>query len=137
MTASQSRAVYRKTRMLCFWAKKDAVSYVDDDGIFDNGCCVAREFKMDGLGGEVVVEVGLGREFEHEAVRHAFAVGLPTPILTGLEIFDQRRTGFWVKRCGLKRHEGFEMRFELRPCYVGAVFEEHDVRYCFAHGYGW
>lgn len=82
--------------MLCFWPKEDAVFYIDDDRIFDEGSRFARELKMHGLGRQIVVEVGLRSEFEHEAVRHAFAEGLPTLILAGLEALDQGRTGFWV-----------------------------------------
>jgi hypothetical protein len=109
--------------------KQHAVPDIDHDRVFDQRPCVAAELEVHGVLQEVVVEVLLRREFEHEAVRHAFAVRLPRGVLTHAHREHVGFAGGGEDAAGWERAEGVEVRLEIGPWYVRAVFEQDYVGY--------
>ena len=66
---------------------------------------------------------------------HAFAERLPGVVLAHAHAEHVGFASIWVETFVLEGLEGVEVRLELGPCYVRAVFEEDDVRYWGARGH--
>lgn len=83
---------------------------------------------MDGIFGQVVVQILLIRKLEHEAVGHAFVEGLPRAVLARSEGEHVRLAGGGrLEASGAESEEGGEVPLERLPWDLCAVLEEHDV----------
>ena len=88
-----------------------------------------RKSQMHQIFGQVVNEVFLTLEVEDEAVREAFAEGLPGAVLAGAEGEHVRFASHgWAQAAGAEGEEGREVGLEGLPRDGGGVFEEDDVR---------
>lgn len=109
-------------------AEEHAVTDVDDDAVLDERVCGAAEGEVDGVLGEVVVEIVLRRELEHEGVRHALVERLPRPVLAHAHRQHVRPPRQRVQALVLQRPERLEVRLEVGPRDGRLVLEQHNVR---------